>query len=560
MRKFLALYLFASILLSACEPTHTPPPVTEEAEYKVWDFGDAPDPDFPSLLASDGLRTRDPNQFWLGNLEPPGATLERDANITDLDQQDDGLIELILRQSGVVSLTFQAAMSEQAQARVVYFNLWVDTDNNGRWQDVFGISGTSEWIVRNREISLAPGEMTQIEAEFGRVRGALRHWFRAALTDTPVPVPRFGLMNFGQFATGEHQLGEVEDYEYLRPPSTPTPPPPPPPPPPPVPEVFDFGDARDPRFPSLLASNGLRTIDPVQFWLGSLEAPGATLERDANITDLDQQDDGLIEMRDRLSLVSLTFQAAMSEQAQARFVWFNLWADLNNDGRWDGIPLPSEICELTPAPSTFDQPGPRSCGISEWIVSNRGIWLRPGTTAQFEADILHYWGNLEHWIRAAVTDRPISDNAGLYQLGEVEDYHLLPPYALPIRQNATPTPTVSPTYVAPTPAIPKGAYIITDDGFRVTYTGPLTAQNGKTLAAKFRVLTPDDLPAKGKLTVTLWVSPSDPYAVHATAELDEQGEVTIPLDINWPAGTILKLLFSHLGKAYEFAFEIMVTP
>lgn len=116
----------------------------------------------------------------------------------------------------------------------------------------------------------------------------------------------------------------------------------------------------------------------------------------------------------------------------------------------------------------------------------------------------------------------------------------------------TPTPTPSPK--------PKGAYIITDDGFRVTYTGPLEVPTGGELLAIFQVLKPDGLPAKGGLTISVWASPSDPYAVHATAELDEQGNVKIPVDINWPPGTILRLLFSHLGKAYEFAFEITVTP
>ena len=535
-------------LLPPYKPPSTPTP--------VWDFGDAPDPRFPSLLASDGLRTRDPSQFWLGSLEAPGATLERDANITNLDQQDDGLIELILRQSGVVSLTFQAAMSEQAQARVVYFNLWADTNNNGRWQGPALLDApTSEWIVGNREIRLAPGETAQVEAEFGRVRGALRHWFRAALTDTPVP----GFAFWGPFGTGEHQLGEVEDYEYLRPPDTPTPPPPPPTLPP---EVLDFGDAPDPRFPTLLASNGLRTIDPSQFWLGSLGVPGATLERDANITDLDQQDDGLIEMRDRGGLVSLTFQAAMSEPAQARFVWFSLWADLNNDGSWEDIILSRQICVPTPNPrSDFDQVGPQFCNIREWIVFNQGIWLRPGTTAQFEADIPHFWGNFEHWIRAAITDGPMLGFTGQHQMGEVEDYHLLPPYVLPNRQNPTSTPSVPPTHVAPTPAITKGAYIITDDGFRVAYTGRREVPPGGILAAPFQVWTPDGLPAKGALTVTLRASASDPDAVHATAELNAQGKVTILLNIgDYPEGTILELLITHLGKAYKVVTGITVTP
>lgn len=121
--------------------------------------------------------------------------------------------------------------------------------------------------------------------------------------------------------------------------------------------------------------------------------------------------------------------------------------------------------------------------------------------------------------------------------------------------HVAPTPTLSPT--------PKGAYIITDDGFRVTYSGPLEVPTGGTprvpVGFRFKVLTPDGLPARGDLTVTLWVTDSDPNAKHATAELDPQGEVTIPFDIDWPAGTILELLFSHEGKVYVLT-HITVTP
>jgi len=131
-----------------------------------------------------------------------------------------------------------------------------------------------------------------------------------------------------------------------------------------------------------------------------------------------------------------------------------------------------------------------------------------------------------------------------------------------IAPTPTPTPTLTPTSTptfTPTPK-PKGAYIITDDGFRVTYTGPLKVPPGGTLAAPFQVWTPDDLPAKGELTVTLRTSASDPDAVHATAELDAQGKVTILLNIgDYPDGTILELLFSHLGKVY-FLTYITVTP
>jgi len=217
MRRSLALFLLASILLSPIPfcgwiQQWIQPTVTEVPETEVAEFGDAPDPGFPSLLASNGLRTLDPSSFWLGGFDAPGATLEGDAKTTDMDEQDDGLLELLEHKPGKVSLTFQAAKSEQAQAGVVYFNLWADTNNDGRWQDSVGLSDTpiKEWVVENQAISLAPGKTAQIEAEFPQVAGALEHWIRAALTDTPISAVE-------PYVTGQYQMGEVEDYHILPP-------------------------------------------------------------------------------------------------------------------------------------------------------------------------------------------------------------------------------------------------------------------------------------------------------------------------------------------------------
>jgi len=213
MGKFLALFLLAPILLSACEV----------AEFELWDFGDAPDPEFPSLLASDGLRTRDPSQFWLGSLEVPGGTLESEAKITDGDEQDDGLVGVLAYKPGVISLTFQVAKSELARPGVVYFNVWADTNNDGRWQNFIANPSVSaipveEWIVQNQTISLAPGETAQIEVDVLNAEGNLEHWVRASVTDTPVSAVE-------PYVTGRYQMGEVEDHHFIPPytPPTPTP-------------------------------------------------------------------------------------------------------------------------------------------------------------------------------------------------------------------------------------------------------------------------------------------------------------------------------------------------
>src|SRR3990172_4780092 len=74
------------------------------------DYGDAPDPAFPSLFTSDGARTLHITQFWLGNLDNPSATSEPDAKIIDSDELDDGLEEFVFTGTGI-ALVFRAVKS-----------------------------------------------------------------------------------------------------------------------------------------------------------------------------------------------------------------------------------------------------------------------------------------------------------------------------------------------------------------------------------------------------------------------------------------------------------------
>lgn len=181
------------VFLAGCQLPASPPAQA--------DFGDAPDPSFSSLLASNGARTLGTSQFWLGSLDLPGATLEGDAQITDLDEQDDGLVELLVADQ--VRITFRAAKSAQAPAGVAYFNLLADQDGDGLWEGSDGLS--SEWIVKNQAVTLGPGETTLIEAAFPEFGGNVEVWVRATLTDSMVPGNSWD-------GTGEFAQGEVEDY------------------------------------------------------------------------------------------------------------------------------------------------------------------------------------------------------------------------------------------------------------------------------------------------------------------------------------------------------------
>lgn len=189
----LLLLLNPGCALFASDPTPTAEPV-------VADFGDAPDPDFPSLLASDGARALDPSQVWLGL----AANTEGDAQTVDRDTFDDGLVAILVADQ--VRVTFEATRSEDAPAGIAYFNLLADLNGDGRWESFEGPSGpASEWIVMNQSVQLDPGARRRVEAKFVLAEGNLEAWMRATLTDVPIEESNWR-------GTGEFERGEVEDH------------------------------------------------------------------------------------------------------------------------------------------------------------------------------------------------------------------------------------------------------------------------------------------------------------------------------------------------------------
>ena len=203
---------FAEQFGGADSATDTPQPdlvpavaaTPEEPTTSDLDFGDAPDPGFPSLLASDGARAA-PGSFWLGELgSPPSA--ESEAKVVDQDELDDGLIQLLVT-PGKVLVTFQAVLAESAEPRAAYFNLLADVNGDGRWQAFQGQAGpVQEWAVVNQELSLTPGESQEIATEFPFLQPGNELWFRATLTDRPAEGPDWD-------GTGLFEEGEVEDYK-----------------------------------------------------------------------------------------------------------------------------------------------------------------------------------------------------------------------------------------------------------------------------------------------------------------------------------------------------------
>jgi hypothetical protein len=148
----------------------------------------------------------------------------------------------------------------------LFVNVWFDWNRDGDWNDVFQCpDGTPapEWAVQNQPVNfMVPGTYTIATTPFSCWHPSLTPqpiWMRITLSEVPVPGP----LGFSGLAGGDgplppnsYQFGETEDYyitDYD------------------VDGELDFGDAPDPTYPTLLASNGARHYIIPGFSLGLLE-------------------------------------------------------------------------------------------------------------------------------------------------------------------------------------------------------------------------------------------------------------------------------------------------
>ena len=208
------LVVLLALVGCTASPSPTSPASTGHgSSAPVADYGDAPDPSFASLFASNGAHALDVTQFWLGDLAAPSATTEADANVVDRDALDDGL-EAMRPQGDGTGLSFRAVKAASAADGSAYFNLLVDLDRDGRWRG-------ADWLAINRVVHLAPGESVAISVDLP-LTSPSDAWIRATLTDVPVDA---SLFPGGWDGTGAFAAGEVEDYFFPseEPPPTPEP-------------------------------------------------------------------------------------------------------------------------------------------------------------------------------------------------------------------------------------------------------------------------------------------------------------------------------------------------
>lgn len=314
------------------------------------DFGDAPD-SYGTLLASDGARHAIGSGLFLGvavDGEPdgqPSANADGD-DATGVDDEDGVTFTSALAAGETVALDVVASGAG-------VLNAWVDFDNNGDWADA------GEQVFTDQALVAGTNPLTFTVPA-------------AAIVASTYARFRFSTAS-GLDVTGAAPDGEVEDYAV---------------------EILgtDFGDAPDPAYATLRASNGARHMVVAGPSLGAAPdaEPDGVQSADATGDDTTGSDD-----EDGVVFTStLTLEAAATVDVAATNAGkLNAWIDFNQNGSW------TDAGEQIFADVTLVN-GPNSLNYSVPVTAHRGM-----TFARFRYD----------------TDGGLAPT-GLAEDGEVEDY------------------------------------------------------------------------------------------------------------------------------------------
>jgi hypothetical protein len=259
------------------------------------DWGDAPDPTYPTLLASNGARHVIVPQVFLGNLidpEPDGQPdpLASGDDTNGLPDEDGVAFVTPLVPGAVAQIDVTASIDG-------WFDFWIDYNQNGAWEAV-------ELVYSN--IIVVGLNPLNFPVPAGATTG---NTFARARFNLNGPLP----------PTGPAPDGEVEDYLVVIE----------------EPQVeLDFGDAPDQPYPTLLANNGARhTIDPNVF-MGLLidsEAdgqPSANADRD-DLAGIDDED-GVVFTSPLDPTKVATVDVTVSVDGL-----LDAWIDFDNNGVWN---------------------------------------------------------------------------------------------------------------------------------------------------------------------------------------------------------------------------------
>lgn len=184
------------------------------ANNTPFDFGDAVDPNFPSLFKSNGARAKTTNEIWLGL----SVTTENDSKQVNLDENDDGLkvdLSSCKKSKAYFFVHIKNPGPPIGEARpeggktsgTAYLNFWADWNRDGKWQE--NDECASEWAVRNFPVDLSKQnqEIALYVPEFTAGKNIHDIWYRGTVSN----------QQMNESSTGEFTSGEVEDYNSKEP-------------------------------------------------------------------------------------------------------------------------------------------------------------------------------------------------------------------------------------------------------------------------------------------------------------------------------------------------------
>jgi len=259
-----------------------------------YDFGDAPDPTYPTLEASDGARHRLGSTLYLGSDVDPDddglPTAAADGDDNDNRDDEDGVVFTTIANPGGTS----GVDVEASEAGLL--NAWIDFNTDGDWDDA------GEQIFTDEALTAGINSLT-----FAVPAGA------TVGIDT---VARFRVDSAGGLLpTGAASDGEVEDHMITI-------------------EELDFGDAPDPTFSTLLASNGARHVIDGTTYLGA--TVDAEPDGQPNIHATGDDNDAQGDDEDGISFITwpVAGQLCTIRVTASTTGVVNAWIDYNADGDW----------------------------------------------------------------------------------------------------------------------------------------------------------------------------------------------------------------------------------
>jgi len=192
-----------------------------------------------------------PDEDGINNIVPPNDS-------PDLDKADDGVqVPLVLPHCQQTRFKYKVTVVPLAtiEPPPLYVNVWFDWNRDGDWNDVLDCpDGTkvAEWAVQNQLLQFVTSgtyDVTTPAFTCWHPPGATAQhpiWMRITLSEQQWGMVLSAARVGGDGPAAGYQFGETEDYYFV-------------PEAPPAPQ-YDFGDAPDPKYPTLLASNGARHL------------------------------------------------------------------------------------------------------------------------------------------------------------------------------------------------------------------------------------------------------------------------------------------------------------